>query len=218
MQNAHLRLGLLEYHRITEKTSTRIRVRVSSYIGEDEQAHLIGVFGNDSDIGAITAAVHEKAYFTLTFPDGAIKEITLGEHASCYRSSVVLPGRKHPVRHLVAISEQLHANGSAGRTILSRKSPNEAWAWLSTFLGLPAVPEWAKHICGTLEAEGRFQPLHGIGCEPVSVTATADEMLAWISSALKSCEIAFPEENGPIKWPKHTLFEALRQIPEKDEQ
>jgi hypothetical protein len=144
MQNAHLRLGLLEYHRITEKTSTRIRVRVSSYIGEDEQAHLIGVFGSDSDIGAITAAVHEKANFTLTFPDGAIKEITLGEHASCYRSSVILPGRKHPVRHLVAISEQLHANGSAGRTILSRKSPNEAWAWLSTFLGLPAVPEWAE--------------------------------------------------------------------------
>jgi len=55
MQNAHLRLGLLEYHRITEKTSTRIRVRASSYIGEDEQAHLISVFGNDSDIGAITA-------------------------------------------------------------------------------------------------------------------------------------------------------------------
>src|SRR5208283_4971201 len=103
MQNAHLRLGLLEYHRITEKTSTRIRVRVSSYIGEDEQAHLIGVFGSDSDIGTITAAVHEKANFTLTFPDGAIKEITLGEHASCYRSSVMLPGRKHPVRHLVAI-------------------------------------------------------------------------------------------------------------------
>ena len=218
MQNAHLRLGLLEYHRITEKTSTRIRVRVSSYIGEDEQAHLIGVFGNDSDIGAITAAVHEKAYFTLTFPDGAIKEITLGEHASCYRSSVILPGRKHPVRHLVAISEQLHSNGSVGRTTLSRKSPNEAWAWLSTFLGLPAVPAWAEHIYGTLEAEGRFQSLAGIGCEPVSVTATADEMLTWISAALKSGVIAFPEENGPINWPKYTLFEALRQIPEKDEQ
>jgi hypothetical protein len=96
MQNAHLRLGLLEYHRITEKTSTRIRVRVSSYIGEDEQAHLVGVFGSDSDIGAITAAVHEKANFTLTFPDGAIKEITLGEHASCYRSSVILPGPETP--------------------------------------------------------------------------------------------------------------------------
>ena len=131
MQNAHLRLGLLEYHRITEKTSARIRVRVASYIGEDKQAHLIGVFGNDSDIGAITAAVHEKANFTLTFPDGAIEEITLGEHASCYRRSVILPGRKHPVRHLLAISEQLHSNGSAGRTILSRDNPNEAWAWLA---------------------------------------------------------------------------------------
>jgi len=51
----------------------------------------------------------------------------------------------------------------------------------------------------------------------VLVTATADEMLASISSALKSCAITFPEENGPIKWPKHTLFEAFRQIPEKDE-
>jgi hypothetical protein len=78
MQNAHLRLGLLEYHRVTEKTSTRIRVRVSTYIGEDAQAHLIGIFGNDSDIGAITAAIHEKATFTLTFPDGTIKEITFG--------------------------------------------------------------------------------------------------------------------------------------------
>jgi hypothetical protein len=218
MQNAHLRLGLLEYHRITEKTSTRIRVRVSSYIGEDEQAHLVGVFGSDSDIGAITAAVHEKACFTLTFPDGAIKEITLGEHASCYRSSVVLPGRKHPVRHLIAISEQLHANGSAGRTILSRKDPDEAWAWLSTFLGLPAVPDWAKHVCGILEAEGRFLPLDGIGCEPVLVTATADEMLAWISAALKSGAIAFPDENGPVKWPKHSLFETLCRIRDEDGQ
>jgi len=218
MQNAHLRLGLLEYHRITEKTSTRIRVRVSSYIGEDEQAHLVGVFGSDSDIGAITAAVHEKAYFTLTFPDGAIKEITLGEHASCYRGSVILPGRRHPVRHLITISEQLHANGSVGQTLLSRNAPAETWAWLSTFLGLPAVPAWAEHISGILEAEGRFQALDGIGCEPVLVTATADEMLAWISTALQSGAIAFPEENGPVKWPKHSLFEMLRGIGEEDGQ
>jgi hypothetical protein len=151
MQNAHLRLGLLEYHRITEKTSTRIRVRVSSYIGEDEQAHLIGVFGNDSDIGAITAAVHEKAYFTLTFPDGAIKEITLGEHASCYRSSVILPGRKHPVRHLVAISEQLHSNGSAGRTILSRKVQTKPGRGCRPFLAFPLCPSGQSTSAGLLK-------------------------------------------------------------------
>jgi hypothetical protein len=56
MENAHLRLGLLEYVRITEKASTRIRLQVDRYIGEDRQAHLLSVFGNDSDVGAITAA------------------------------------------------------------------------------------------------------------------------------------------------------------------
>jgi hypothetical protein len=40
MENAHLRLGLLEYVRITEKASTRIRLRVDRYIGEDRQAYL----------------------------------------------------------------------------------------------------------------------------------------------------------------------------------
>ena len=85
MENAHLRLGLLEYVRITEKASTRIRMRVDRYIGEDRQAHLLSVFGNDSDVGAITAAVHEKATFTLTFPDGTTKDVSLGEHACCYK-------------------------------------------------------------------------------------------------------------------------------------
>jgi hypothetical protein len=217
MRNAHLRLGLLEYHRVTEKTSTRIRVRVSTYIGEDAQVHLIGIFGNDSDVGAITAAIHEKANFTLTFPDGTVKEVTLGEHASCYRGSVSLPDRKQPVRHLVAVSEQLHSNGGVGRTILFRYRPSEAWAWLAVFLGLPAEPSWAEHISKILEAERRVQPLDGIGCNPVLVTATADEMLAWISAALKSGEIGFPENNGPILWPKFSLFETLRRIRENDE-
>jgi hypothetical protein len=114
MENAHLRLGLLEYVRITEKTSTRIRLRVDHFMGEDRQAHLLSVFGNDSDVGAITAAVHEKATFTLTFPDGTTKDVSLGEHASCYKGAVTLPGRKHPVRHLLAVSQELHTNGSAG--------------------------------------------------------------------------------------------------------
>jgi hypothetical protein len=85
MQNAHLRLGLLEYQRFTEKISSRVRVRVDRYIGEDSKAHLLSVFGNDSDIGAITAAIHEKATFTLTFPDGSDRQVSLGEHASCYK-------------------------------------------------------------------------------------------------------------------------------------
>jgi hypothetical protein len=205
MQNAHLRLGLLEYHRMTEKTSTRIRLRVDRYVGEDEQAHLISVFGNDSDVGAITAAVHEKATFTLTFPDGEVKEVSLGEHASCYKGAVSLSDRKHPVRHLVAVSEALYTNGGVGRTILLGYQRDQAWATLVSFLGLPAEPSWADHILGVVEAEERIKPLDGIGCQPVLISVTTEEMLEWIGDELRSGALSFPERNGPIVWPRFSL-------------
>ena len=201
MQNAHLRLGLLEYHRMTEKTSTRIRLRVARYVGEDEQAHLISVFGSDSDVGAITAAIHEKATFTVTFPDGEVKEVSLGEHASCYKGAVSLSDRKHPVRHLVAVSEELYANGDIGRTILLGYQRDQAWATLVSFLGLPAEPSWADHVLGIVEAEERIKPLDGIGCQPVLISATTEEMLEWIGKGLQSQILGFPETNGPITWP-----------------
>jgi hypothetical protein len=204
MQNAHLRLGLLEYTRMTEKTSTRIRLRVDRYVGEDEQAHLISVFGNDSDVGAITAAVHEKATFTLTFPDGEVKEVSLGEHASCYKGAVSLPDRKHPVRHLVAVSEALYTNGGVGRTILLGYQRDQAWATLVSFLGLPAEPSWVEHVLGVIEAEERIKPLDGIGCQPVLISATTEEVLEWIGNGLRSRVLSFPERNGPIAWPRFT--------------
>jgi hypothetical protein len=205
MQNAHLRLGLLEYHRMTEKTSTRIRLRVDRYVGEDEQAHLISVFGNDSDVGAITAAVHEKATFTLTFPDGEVKEVSLGEHASCYKGAVSLPDRKHPVRHLVAVSEALYTNGGVGRTILLGYQRDQAWTTLVSFLGLPAEPSWAEHILSVVEADERIKILDGIGCQPVLISATTEDVLAWIGEALKSQVLSIPDRNGPILWPLHSL-------------
>lgn len=210
MENAHLRLGLLEYVRITEKASTRIRLRVDRYIGEDRQAHLLSVFGNDSDVGAITAAVHEKATFTLTFPDNTTKEVTLGEHASCYKGAVTLPGRKHPVRHLLAVSQELHTNGTAGRTLLLRYRREEAWATLASFLGLPADPAWADHVLAVVERKKRIEEIDGIGCEPVLVSATTEEMLEWIGDGLQSGSVSFPEKTGPIMWPRYSLVESLR--------
>jgi hypothetical protein len=205
MQNAHLRLGLLEYWRATEKISTRIRVRVDRYVGDDRKAHLLSVFGNDSDIGAITAAVHEKATFTLTFPDGSSKEVTLGENPSCYKGSINLADRKHPVRHMVAASQELHANGSVGRTILLRYQREESWAILVSFLGIPGDPRWADHILSTIEAEERIKELDGIGCQPVLISATADEVLEWIGEGLRSGSLELPAENGPILWPRYSL-------------
>ena len=213
MENAHLRLGLLEYVRFTEKASTRIRVRVDRYIGEDRQAHLLSVFGNDSDVGAITAAVHEKSAFMLTFPDGSTKNVTLGEHASCYKGAVVLPGRKHPVRHLLAVSEQLHTNGTAGRTLLLRYRREEAWATLVSFLGLPADPAWADHVLGIVERKKRVEEIDGIGCEPVLVSVTTEEMLEWIGAGLRSGAVAFPSETGPVAWPRWPIVDLLKQMP-----
>jgi hypothetical protein len=209
MENAHLRLGLLEYVRVTEKASTRIRLRVDRYIGEDRQAHLLSVFGNDSDVGAITAAVHEKAAFSLTFPDGETKEVSLGEHASCYKGAVTLPGRKHPVRHLLAVSQELHTNGSAGRTILLQYRREEAWATLVSFLGVPADPSWADHILGIVEEKKRIEEIAGIGCAPVLITATTEEMQEWIGLGLRAGSLNFPDNAGPIHWPRHSLPEVL---------
>jgi hypothetical protein len=213
MENAHLRLGLLEYVRITEKTSTRIRLRVDRYMGEDRQAHLLSVFGNDSDVGAITAAVHEKAAFSLTFPNGETKEVSLGEHPSCYKGAVALPGRKHPVRHLLAVSQELHTNGTAGRTLLLRYRREEAWATLASFLGLPADPAWADYVLAVVERKRRIEEIDGIGCAPVLVSATTEEMLEWIGEGLRTGELAFPSEAGPVAWPRPSIAELLKIMP-----
>ena len=210
MENAHLRLGLLEYVRFTEKASTRIRLRVDRYIGDNGQAHLLSVFGNDSDVGAITAAIHEKATFSVTFPSGAEKEVSFGEHASCYKGAATLPGRKRPVRHLIAVSQHLHANGSAGQTILLRYQREEAWATLVDFLGLPADPSWAEHMLRIIESKRRIEVIDGIGCEPVLISAMTEEVLEWVGEGLRSGSLSLPEQAGPVIWPRHALTRALQ--------
>jgi len=214
MENAHLRIGMLEYDRQSEKLNSRIRVRVSHYIGEEEQAHLVSIFGSDSDVGAITAAVHEQARFRLTFPDGRTRDVYLGEGALCHRGSLNLPGRKHAVRHMIALSEELRGMKSLAKTFLLRPDPQEVWTALVHRLGLPGVPEWAEAMVRVLEDQKRITPLEGIGCAPVLVSASADEILEWMESGVAHGTLRFPEENGPVKWPNKPLAEVLRPIEE----
>ena len=94
MQNAHLRLGQLEYLRSTANIQTRIHLQVDRYMGEKAEGHLLSVYGGDAEVGAITAAIQEKHPFTLTFPDGKSHTVSMGADASCYRGSVALSGRK----------------------------------------------------------------------------------------------------------------------------
>jgi len=210
MENAHLRMGLLEYERYTEKIATRIRVRVSHYIGEDEEAHLLSVFGNDSDIGAITAAISEQARFRLTFPNGEIQEVSLGEGAICHRGSISIPGRKQHVRHMVALSEEPRGMKSLSRTFVLRSEPHEVWTALVHRFGLPGLPEWAEVMMQVLRKEKRIVPVDSIGCSAVLITATCEEVLGWMEVAVGRGELSFPASNGPVRWSNGMLAEALR--------
>ena len=204
MENAHLRMGLLEYERYTEKIATRIRVRVSHYIGEDEEAHLLSVFGNDSDVGAITAAVYEQARFRLTFPDGEIQEISLGEGAICHRGSISIPGRKQSVRHMIALSEELRGLKSLSRTFVLRPEPNEVWTALVHRFGLPGLPEWAEAMFRILEEKGRITPVDSIGCSAAVISATCEELLEWMGKGVGRGESSIPGDewtpfDGPVE-------------------
>jgi len=210
MENAHLRMGLLEYERYTENIATRIRVRVSHYIGEDDEAHLLNVFGNDSDVGAITAAVHDQARFRLTFPNGEIQEISLGEGAMCCRGSISIPGKKQALRHMIALSEELRGMKSLSRTFVLRPVPIEVWTALVHRFGLPGLPEWAEPMARILEKENRIVPVDSIGCSAAVISATCEELLEWMGDGVGRGDLSFPEVNGPIRWFNGTLVEALQ--------
>lgn len=57
MQNAHLRLGQLEYARSSTSIKTNIRLHVDHYMGEAGQGHLLSLFGGDAEVGAVAAAI-----------------------------------------------------------------------------------------------------------------------------------------------------------------
>lgn len=210
MENAHLRMGLLEYERYTEKIATRIRVRVSHYIGDGEEAHLLSVFGNDSDVGAITAAIYEQARFRLTFPGGEMQEVSLGEGAICHRGSISIPGRKQHVRHMVALSEELRGMKALSRTFVLRPEPTEVWTVLVHRFGLPGLPEWAEEIVQILRENSRIRPVDTIGCPAAEISATGDELLGWLEVGVRDRILPFPETNGSTRWPGGRLLNALQ--------
>jgi hypothetical protein len=212
MQNAHQRLGQLEYLRNSEKTNTHVFLHVDHYVGDGEQAHLLSLFGGDAQVGAVRAAIYEKHVFTLTFPDGMRQKIGFGPDAECYCGSLSLPGAKRSLRHLVAVSAALHANGTAGQTFLMHldaETKDLAWATVVSLLGLPADPQWGDVVLGGMRRDKLIRRLDGIGCNPAVVPGTREDLMKRISEARKSGLLTFPESNGPILWPRFQMRETL---------
>jgi hypothetical protein len=215
MQNAHCRLGRLEYLRSSEKTNTQVFLHVDHYVGDGEQAHLLSLFGGDAEVGAIRAAIYEKHVFTLTFPDGGSQKIGFGPDAECYYGSLSLPGAKRSLRHLVAVSAALHANGTAGQTFLMHldaETKDLAWATVVSLLGLPADPRWGEVILSEAKKEKRMHRIDGIGCCPAVILGTREDFMSRIGQARSLDRLPFPDWNGPILWPQYSLRSLISRM------
>jgi hypothetical protein len=212
MKNAHERFGTLGFMKRVKDTATRICVYMDRLIAEPAKegresvaAHLISVVGSDAEIAALWAAVAEGASFQIRLPGRAPFASSLGAEAQCYRGSVVVPGFKRPVRHLVALSAEMlktkpGADREGARTILCDNDPVFVLYRVARRFGLPVVPDWAPWFMRELERRKAIQPLLGLGCSPVLVKGNKEMFLGWIGKALKAGSIHIPEENGAICW------------------
>jgi len=217
VKNAHLRFGHLIYSRVLKKTTSRFRLPLDRLIVETEsnsrcQAHVLSVIGGDTQIAAVGAAVTNRDWFTAEAPDGTEFYLTLGANAVTYRGSLQLNGMKRPLRHLIAISEELAQAGTgkdSERVILIDDSPTFVWASLVAAHGLPAMADWADWMVSELKRIKAILPLNGVGCSAVLVKGSKGLFMNCISRGLRQGALGFPPQNGPIAWSHTTLATML---------
>ena len=78
--------------------------------------------------------------------------------------------------------------------------------------GAACRPHMGAHILTVVERKKRIEQLDGIGCEPVLISATTEEMLEWIGDGLRSRALALPEGNGSVIWPRYSIAAALNPL------
>ena len=206
MKNAHERFGKLVYRRRTEKTATNLRVFLDAFVGDDRgKAHLLSVIGGDVEIGALAAAFANGDSFTAVDPYGAESIVSLGEKPLCFRGSIVVSGRKRPLRHLVSCSQELADNTADGNLLLVSDDPLFIWSSLVCHYGLPATPEWGPWVISQLQQQKRIQSLPAFGYAGVVIKAKRKELLALLRRGLRNHQLAFPPSNGAVEWPEIRL-------------
>lgn len=218
MQNAHERFGALQFTKYTKDTITSVRVQLDRAVLEPSRdnrgptgAHLLAMIGGDAEIGAIWAAIMEGALFQIHLSGDASIAASLGPEAQCFRGSLMVPGSKRPVRHLVAVSAELAktkpgADREGARTILCDDDPVFVLYRIAQRYGLPAAPEWAQWFRRELNQRKAISPLLGLGCSPVLVKGNKQTFLNWLGRALRERHIRIPEENGSVYWKLPSSF------------
>jgi hypothetical protein len=206
MKNAHERFGRLVYRRRSEKTATNIRLYTDAFVGEERgKAHFVSVVGGDAEIGALSAAFANGDPFLVTDPSGCERTVTLGEKPLCFRGSLSVPGRKRPLRHLVACSQEMADSASNGKLLFLSDNPAFVWSSLVHHYGLPAPPDWGPWMIAQLRQQKRIQELPGFAYTAVGVKATRKELLTLLRKGLRAKQLKFPPSNGAVEWPELQL-------------
>lgn len=206
MKNAHQRFGQLAYQRRSEKTATKIRVYMDAFVGEERgKAHLVSVIEGDVELGALSAALANGDSFAVIDPYGVERIVSLGEKPLCFRGSIMIAGRKRPLRHLVACSQEIVDTNASGRLILVGDDPAFIWSALVRHYGLPATPEWGSWIIAQLRQQKRLHELPSFGYSGIAVKATRQELLALLRRGLRTKNLRFPECNGSVEWAEVSL-------------
>ena len=220
MKNAHLRFGWLTYMKMTEKTTTHFKVRLDRFIGEvlpdpprQAKAHFLSVFGTDTQIAAISAAVSLGDKIMVEGPNLASIRVGFEKKAECYKGALQPADRQKPIRHLIAISEELATNSSAtaGRTLLAGNSPSFIWTSLTQLHGLPGIPDWGEWFVEQLQNHQAIIPLLGLGCNPVLIKGNKQQFLSWLARGVKGGLLTFPEQTGSTHWPRLLLDQIMIQ-------
>ena len=90
MKNAHLRFGFAEFEKVHKDVASKVRLIADQFIGEPESgdAHLLSVFGGDSDIVAMAAAIQLNEPVLVGGPGLAQRQYRFGERSSVYRGTI----------------------------------------------------------------------------------------------------------------------------------
>jgi len=212
-------MGTLQFKKVLRDTTIDVSVRMDRLIAEHEaegrsaRCHLLSVVGDDQEIAAIAAAISDEARFYATGPDFSRIMISLGKEAEVFRATINIPGRRRPLRHLVAVSEELSqtrsgGNPSARRTVLCDDDPAFLLYGIGARFGLPVLPEWSEWFASELERHKAIEPLMGLGCRPVLVKGTKKRFLGWIGHGLKRNLIRIPHDGVASPWRVQTSFQA----------
>jgi len=221
MKNAHLRIGTLEFRKVTRDGTLAVRVWLDRLVLECEsensrhtKAHLVSVFGGEQDIAAVAAAIAEQARFAVRGPGLPALQIVLGDDSEIIRSSINIPGRKRAVRHLVAMSKELALTRPGGdlkarRTVLVSSDADFVLYRIGVRFGLPVLPQWSEWFSRELEKHHAVRKLVGLGCDPILVSGTKKRFLGWIGHAIKRGHIRIPDGVDVAHWKIPARFSAV---------